>query len=72
MVQLLGCKAGVFTTCLHAFAAAAWHRCPHPSGLLHEEAPVVCDKEQENSLQASKIERIQDATARVKGRPERV
>lgn len=45
--------------CVRVFAAADWLGHPHPSGLLHEEAPLVCAEEQENRLQASQIERSQ-------------
>lgn len=58
--------------CLLVLAVVDRHRCPHPAGLLHEEAPVVGAEEQENCLQASKVKQTQHNTARVTGRPERV
>lgn len=47
----------LLTRCAGVFAAADRRRHPHPAGLLHEEAPLVCAEEQENRLQASQIKR---------------
>lgn len=66
----LGCL--VMPVFMPVFAAADWLRHPHPSGLLYEEAPLVCAEEQENRLQASEIERTQHTAAGVRGRPEGV
>lgn len=57
----------VSCVCVAVFAAADWLGHPHPPGLLHEEAPLVCAEEQENRLQASQIERKQHTPARVRG-----
>lgn len=57
----------LLTCCVRVFAAADRRRHPHPAGLLHEEAPLVCAEEQENRLQASQIKRIAPPPARVRG-----
>lgn len=49
------------------FAGVDWLRYRPSSGLLHEEAPLVCAEEQENRLQASQVKRKQHTTARVRG-----